>query len=56
MFAVVYILWTKRLFGIRGGREAFEAERAGVSLLEVERAAVGGDERRRQTGRPRSRS
>jgi uncharacterized membrane protein (DUF2068 family) len=56
VFAVVYILWTKRLFGIRGGREAFEAERAGVSLLEVERAAVGGDEGRRQTGRPRSRS
>ena len=56
VFAVVYILWTKRLFGIRGGREAFEAERAGVSLLEVERAAIGGDERRRQTGRPRSRS
>jgi len=54
VFAVVYILWTKRLFGIRGGREAFEAERAGVSLLEVERAAVGGG--RRQTGRPRSRS
>jgi uncharacterized membrane protein (DUF2068 family) len=56
VFAVVYILWTKRLFGVRGGREAFEAERAGVSLLEVERAAVGGDEGRRQTGRPRSRS
>ena len=54
VFAVVYILWTKRLFGIRGGRKAFEAERAGISLLEVERAAVGGG--RRQTGRPRSRS
>jgi uncharacterized membrane protein (DUF2068 family) len=56
VFAVVYILWTKRLFGIRGGREAFEAERAGISLLEVERAAVGGQRTRRQTGRPRSRS
>ena len=55
VFAVVYILWTKRLFGIRGGREAFAAVRAGVSLLEVERAAVGGG-RRGQTGRPRSRS
>jgi uncharacterized membrane protein (DUF2068 family) len=38
--AVVYLLWTKRLFGIRGGREAFEAERHSESLLEVERAAV----------------
>ena len=36
-FAVVYILWTKRLFGFRGGRAAFEAERHSESLLEVER-------------------
>jgi uncharacterized membrane protein (DUF2068 family) len=41
VFAVVYLLWTKRLFGLRGGREAFEAERHGESLLEVERAALG---------------
>ena len=39
--AVVYLLWTKRLFGIRGGHEAFEAERHGESLLEVEAAASG---------------
>ncbi len=59
VFAVVYILWTKRLFGIRGGKAAFEAERQGVSLLEVERAALAvPDEspRRPQTGRPRARS
>ncbi|CAN5650935.1 DUF2127 domain-containing protein [soil metagenome] len=59
VFAVVYILWTKRLFGIRGGKAAFEAEREGISLLEVERAAAG-EERERlrvgQTGRPRARS
>ena len=41
--AVVYILWTKRLFGIRGGHEAFEAERHEESLLEIERAAVTAD-------------
>jgi uncharacterized membrane protein (DUF2068 family) len=40
VFAVVYILWTKRLFGFRGGREAFEAERHSESLIEVERAAA----------------
>jgi uncharacterized membrane protein (DUF2068 family) len=40
IFAVVYLLWTKRLFGIRGGYAAFEAVRHGESLLEVERAAV----------------
>jgi len=38
LFAVLYILWSKRLFGIRGGREAFERERENVSLIEVERA------------------
>ncbi|WP_151083300.1 DUF2127 domain-containing protein [Nocardioides cynanchi] len=40
LFAVVYLLWSKRLFGFRGGREAFEAERHGQSLLEVEQAAA----------------
>lgn len=40
VFAVVYLLWSKRLFGIRGGHEAFEATRRGEALLEVERAAV----------------
>ena len=40
IFAVVYILWTKRLFGFRGGRAAFDAERHSESLLEVERAAA----------------
>ena len=40
VFAVVYLLWTKRLFGLRGGHAAFEAERHSASLLEVERAAL----------------
>ena len=40
LFAVLDLLWTKRLFGFRGGRAAFEAERHGASLLEVERASV----------------
>ena len=35
-----YLLWTKRLFGLRGGHAAFEAERHSASLLEVERAAL----------------
>ena len=70
VFAVVYLLWTKRLFGIRGGHAAFQRERESVSLLEVERAALGrdpgddggtgrrGHARRShaQTGSPRSRS
>lgn len=40
VFLVVYIVWTKRLFGLRGGRAAFEAARENVSLLEVERSAL----------------
>jgi uncharacterized membrane protein (DUF2068 family) len=40
IFAVGYLLWTKRLFGLRGGHAAFAAERHGESLLEVERAAL----------------
>ncbi|MFL6109088.1 MAG: DUF2127 domain-containing protein [Marmoricola sp.] len=38
--AVIYLVWSKRLFGVRGGHVAFEAERHGESLLEVERAAM----------------
>jgi uncharacterized membrane protein (DUF2068 family) len=37
--AVLYLVLTKRLFGVRGGRAAYEAERHEVSLLEVEAAA-----------------
>jgi len=40
IFAVVYLLWTKRLFGLRGGYAAYEAERRTGSLLEVEDAAL----------------
>jgi uncharacterized membrane protein (DUF2068 family) len=42
VFAVVYLIWSKRLFGLRGGKEAFEAQRQGESLLEVEQAALTG--------------
>jgi uncharacterized membrane protein (DUF2068 family) len=37
--AVVYLLLSKRLFGLRGGRAAYDAERHEESLLEVERSA-----------------
>jgi uncharacterized membrane protein (DUF2068 family) len=38
--AVAYLVVSKRLFGVRGGTAAFEAERHAESLLEVERAAL----------------
>lgn len=41
--AVVWLLWSKRLFGLRGGGAAYQAEHASESLLSVERAAVGPD-------------
>jgi uncharacterized membrane protein (DUF2068 family) len=37
---VVYLLVSKRLFGIRGGKEAYEAHRRSESLIEVEQAAL----------------
>ncbi|MDX1889481.1 DUF2127 domain-containing protein [Mycolicibacterium sp. 050158] len=40
--AVIYLLFSKRLFGLRGGRKAYDAERRGEQLLDVERAAAGG--------------
>jgi uncharacterized membrane protein (DUF2068 family) len=44
--AIVYLIYSKRLFGARGGRRAFEAERHSESLLEVEKSAdqPAGDE------------
>lgn len=37
--AVLYLLFSKRLFGLRGGRKAYDEERRGEQLLDVERAA-----------------
>lgn len=38
--AVIYLLVSKRLFGLRGGRKAYDAERRGEQLLDIERAAT----------------
>lgn len=38
--AVAWLVWSKRLFGVRGGGAAFHAEHHAESLLTVERAAV----------------
>lgn len=39
LFLVVYLVWTKRLFGVRGGGAARTAELHGRSLIEIERSA-----------------
>ncbi|MEU6562496.1 DUF2127 domain-containing protein [Nocardia nova] len=38
--AVIWLLWSKRLFGINGGGAAYHAEHHEESLLTVERSAV----------------
>ena len=43
LVAVFYLVYSKRLFGVRGGHPAFTAERESESLLEVEQAALAQD-------------
>ncbi|MFI6584285.1 DUF2127 domain-containing protein [Embleya sp. NPDC050493] len=45
ILAVVYIIVAKRLFGVRGGAEAFERERHSESLLEIDEAIHPGPPR-----------
>ena len=40
--AVVYLIYSKRLFGVRGGGKAYEAELNEVSLLEVQDSSATG--------------
>jgi len=42
--AVVWLLWSKRLFGLNGGGAAYHAEHSAESLLTVERAAHESDQ------------
>ena len=40
LLLVIYLAWTRRLFGIRGGKEAYEARLRSESVIEVEQAAL----------------
>ena len=40
LLLVVYLVWTKRLFGVRGGKQAYEARLRSESFIEVEQAAL----------------
>ena len=40
LLLVVYLVWTKRLFGVRGGRQAYETRLRTESFIEVEQAAL----------------
>jgi uncharacterized membrane protein (DUF2068 family) len=41
LLLVIYLVWTKRLFGVRGGKRAYEARLRTESVIEVEQAALG---------------
>jgi uncharacterized membrane protein (DUF2068 family) len=40
LLLVVYLVWTRRLFGVRGGKAAYEARLHSESVIEVEQAAL----------------
>jgi hypothetical protein len=40
LLLVVYLVWSKRLFGARGGKRAYEARLRTESLIEIEQAAL----------------
>jgi len=40
LLLVVYLVWTRRLFGVRGGKAAYEARLRTESVIEIEQAAL----------------
>ena len=44
LLLVVYLVWTRRLFGVRGGKKAYEARLRSESVIEEEQAAHGGEQ------------
>jgi uncharacterized membrane protein (DUF2068 family) len=50
--AVVYLLLSKRLFGLRGGKSAYDEERHESSLLEVEHSGATPERRSKKTPGP----
>ena len=41
LLLVIYLVWTRRLFGVRGGKVAYHARLRSESVIEVEQAALG---------------
>jgi len=40
LLLVIYLVWTRRLFGVRGGKAAYEASLRSESVIEAEQAAL----------------
>src|SRR6185437_7381396 len=52
LLLVVYLVWTKRLFGVRGGRRAYEARLRTESFIEAEQAALAAAQQAHQAEQP----
>ena len=52
LLLVIYLVWTKRLFGVRGGRAAYEARLRTESVIEMEQAALAAASPGRGTAPP----
>ena len=44
LLLVFYLVWTKRLFGVRGGKKAYDARLRNESVIEVEQAALAAEQ------------
>jgi uncharacterized membrane protein (DUF2068 family) len=53
LLLVGYLVWTKRLFGVRGGKQAYEARLRTESFIEVEQAALAAAAPRNAGSTPR---
>jgi uncharacterized membrane protein (DUF2068 family) len=53
LLLVVYLVWTKRLFGVRGGKQAYEARLRTDSFIEVEQAALAASASHKAGSTPR---
>jgi uncharacterized membrane protein (DUF2068 family) len=53
LLLVVYLVWTKRLFGVRGGKQAYDARLRTESFIEVEQAALAAAAPRNAGSTPR---
>jgi uncharacterized membrane protein (DUF2068 family) len=46
LLLVIYLVWTRRLFGIRGGKAAYDARLRSESVIEAEEAALAAEHTR----------
>lgn len=52
LLLVVYLVWSKRLFGVRGGKRAYEARLRTESFIEAEQAALAATRQAEQAEQP----